>query len=84
MKVESRWNYIFFSFPTFACLHKKMSEEWAGLEESEESDFLLFYYAISNHTLQIQWEHSLSLSRPSQSRSFPTAPDSAFSPTPVP
>ena len=43
MKVESRWNYNYIkkSFPTTACLHKKMSEEWAGLEESEESDFLL-------------------------------------------
>lgn len=49
-----------------------MSEEWAGLEESEESDFLLFYYAISNHTQEIQWEHSLSLDRRKKNKQLKT------------
>jgi len=61
-------------FPYYrtACFHKKMSEEWAGLEESEESDFLLFYYAISNHTQEIQWEHSLSLDRRKKNKQLKT------------
>ena len=38
MKVESRRNYIKkAAFPTTACLHKKMSEEWAGQEAKIQS-----------------------------------------------